>query len=131
MKKLSDRETEIMMVIWAADNVLHTGQILRELNLVEPRKLQPVQVFLRRLCEKEMVRCDKIGHLNFYTPIVDQETYRKFETHRFIQRLFCNSPGNLLLSLFRYNELDMKDWTDVKEKLEKDPPPAMPEDKQS
>ena len=83
-KKLSEAELDVMLVIWNAQESLDTGEIVRKLK--QGKKLQAVQVLLGRLVNKGYVSCEKIGRLNYYTPLVPQAAYRTAETETFVEK---------------------------------------------
>lgn len=117
MERLTDREIEIMLVIWSkqgdetwTDGKIPTGEILAGLKLTYAKRyLQPVQVVLRRLCKKGVLECEKIRNVNYYRPLINEEEYRKFETGIFIDRLYGSNARNLVLSLVKYEQLSDDD----------------------
>ena len=74
LKRLSESELDIMLIIWRAPEALDTGKIARRLQ--KGWKIQAVQVILGRLVNKGYVSCEKIGRLNYYTPLVPQMCIR-------------------------------------------------------
>lgn len=118
MDRLTDREIEIMHAIWESENdKVPTGEILKYLNQTKKRYLQPVQVVLRRLCDKNVLECNKIGHLNYYVSLIDPEEYRKYETGTFIERLYKGKPENLMMALIEEADLGKEAIQEMRKKL--------------
>lgn len=118
MDRLTDREIEIMHAIWESENdKVPTGEILKHLNQTKKRYLQPVQVVLRRLCDKNVLECNKIGHLNYYVSLIDPEEYRKYETGTFIERLYKGKAENLMLALIEEADLGKEAIQEMRKKL--------------
>jgi predicted transcriptional regulator len=84
------------------------------------QELQPANaaVLLNRLAGKQFVKCEKIGRLNYYTPLVDVEEYRVCEAGGMIERLYENSPAKLFAALFKNNALDENEIAELKRLLE-------------
>lgn len=118
MKKLPDSELSVMLAIWSAKKTVHTGEIFESLRGISEWKIQTVQMFLSRLTEKGFLSCEKLGRLNYYTPLVDEAAYREQETSLFVQRLFSGSPKSLIAALVKKSRLSGDDIEDIKRLLE-------------
>ena len=70
LKRLSESELDIMLIIWRAPEALDTGEIARRLQ--KGWKIKDVQVILGRLVNKGYLACEKTGRLNYYTPLVTE-----------------------------------------------------------
>ena len=81
LKRLSESELDVMLVVWRAQEALDTGEVARRLQ--KGWKIQAVQVVLGRLVKKGYLSCEKIGRLNYYTPLVAEADYRAAETETF------------------------------------------------
>lgn len=114
MKKLPDAELEVMLAIWKSERPMHTGEILKRLPPEKQGRIQALQVLLGRLAEKGFVDCEKIGRLNYYTPLVPEQEYRSLETATFIERLYGNSPARLVAALVREGSLDEQTLAEIR-----------------
>ena len=117
-KKLSEAELDVMLVIWNAQESLDTGEIVRKLK--QGKKLQAVQVLLGRLVNKGYVSCEKIGRLNYYTPLVTEADYRAAETETFVEKLYRNSPKSLIAALVQSQPLSKEDLEEIRALLDRE-----------
>lgn len=99
MKSLPDSELKVMKIIWKYQSQMSTGEILAELKEEVDWKLSTLQVILTRLTEKGFLKNEKIGRINYYSPIVDYSKYTKHETNNFIKKMYDNSSKKLIASL--------------------------------
>lgn len=118
-KKLPDSELEIMRCIWLHETPTHIGEIMERLDPGKKRPYQAVQTLLGRLVEKGFLRCEKLGRLNYYTPLVELEAYRNSETASFVERMYANSPVRLIAALVRDTELSDQERDEIRRILEK------------
>lgn len=118
--RLPDRELQVMQVIWKENREVHTGEIVENLRLEKPIKLQALQVILARLVGKNFLSCKKLGRLNYYKALVMQEVYKNNETHLFLERLYCNSTKSLIVSLIKDNDITKEDIAEIKKLLEEE-----------
>lgn len=120
MKKLSESELDVMLVIWNAEEALDTGEIVRRLAPQYDWKLQAVQVFLSRLVKKGFLRCEKLGRLNYYAPLVAESAYRAHETASFVEKLYRNSPKSLIAALVQSQPLSGEELQEIRELLDRE-----------
>ena len=118
MKRLSESELDVLLVIWHSGETMDTGEIARSLR--RDWKIQAVQVVLSRLVQKEYLSCEKIGRLNYYTPLVAEADYRTRETERFIEKLYRNSPKNLIAALVQSQSLSEEDLREIRDLLDRE-----------
>ena len=115
LKRLSESELDIMLIIWRAPEALDTGKIARRLQ--KGWKIQAVQVILGRLVNKGYVSCEKIGRLNYYTPLVPQAAYRAAETETFVEKLYRKS---LIAALVQSQPLSKEDLEEIRALLDRE-----------
>ena len=118
LKRLSESELDIMLISWRAPEALDTGKIARRLQ--KGWKIQAVQVILGRLVNKGYVSCEKIGRLNYYTPLVPQAAYRAAETETFVEKLYRNSPKSLIAALVQSQPLSKEDLEEIRALLDRE-----------
>ena len=119
IKRLPDSELEVMLIIWRHSEAIHTGEILQILNAKKQSNLQTVQSTLNRLLNKGFVHCDKVGRLNYYTPLIDENKYRDQETETFIERMYHNSPAKLITALLSKQGMSEDEIEEIRQMLEK------------
>ena len=112
LKRLSESELDVMLVVWRAQEALDTGEVARRLQ--KGCKIQAVQVVLGRLVKKGYLSCEKIGRLNYYTPLVAEADYRAAETETFVEKLYRNSPKSLIAALVQSQPLSKEDLEEIR-----------------
>ena len=112
LKRLSESELDVMLVVWRAQEALDTGEVARRLQ--KGWKIQAVQVVLGRLVKKGYLSCEKIGRLNYYTPLVAEADYRAAETETFVEKLYPNSPKSLIAALVQSQPLSKEDLEEIR-----------------
>lgn len=117
-KRLPDSELEVMLIIWDGEGAVSTSDIMRSMK--KKKSIQQVQNSLNRLESKGFLECQKIGRLNYYTPLVPLEAYRSQETVSFLDKLYQNSGGKLFAALIETNALSAADIEEIKNFLGKD-----------
>ncbi len=117
-KRLPDAELEVMLLIWQSLESIDTGELLQRLRQRKDCNLQMLQSTLNRLVSKQFIKCEKIGRLNYYTPLVNVEDYRIHEAGGMIEKLYENSPAKLFATLFKSNSLSEEDIEALKKLLE-------------
>lgn len=116
LKRLPDSELEVMIIIWDGKGHVSTSDIMQQLG--ETKKVQMIQSYLSRLEEKGFVKCEKIGRLNHYTPLITIEAYREQETDNLVEKLYKNSPTKLFTTLLQSNSIKAEDIAEIKRILE-------------
>ena len=117
LKRLSESELDVMWVVWRAQEALDTGEVARRLQ--KGWKIQAVQVVLGRLVKKGYLSCEKIGRLNYYTPLVAEADYRAAETETFVEKLYRNSPKSLIAALVQSQPLSKEDLEEIRALLDR------------
>lgn len=117
LKRLSESELDVMLVVWRAQEALDTGEVARRLQ--KGWKIQAVQVVLGRLVKKGYLSCEKIGRLNYYTPLVAEADYRAAETETFVEKLYRNSPKSLIAALVQSQPLSKEDLEEIRALLDR------------
>ncbi len=117
LKRLSESELDVMLVVWRAQEALDTGEVARRLQ--KGWKIQAVQVVLGRLVNKGYLSCEKIGRLNYYTPLVAEADYRAAETETFVEKLYRNSPKSLIAALVQSQPLSKEDFEEIRALLDR------------
>lgn len=103
MKKLTDREADVMTAIWESPNEkVSTGEILKTIQQAQRNALQTLQVILKRLVTQGFIVCEKARLTNLYTAIISQEDYLDFATNNFILHHYPNlTPDKFIIKMVR------------------------------
>lgn len=118
IKRLPDAELVVMQVVWRApETPVPSTWITAQLK--EQWKQTSVLTFLSRLCEKEFLKCEKLGKVNVYTPLIDENCYRSQESVSFLQRFYHGSVRNLVAALTGTGDLNQEDLEELRDFLEK------------
>ena len=117
LKRLSESELDVMLVVWRAQEALDTGEVARRLQ--KGWKIQAVQVVLGRLVKKGYLSYEKIGRLNYYIPLVAEADYRAAETETFVEKLYRNSPKSLIAALVQSQPLSKEDLEEIRALLDR------------
>lgn len=114
MNLLTDREVDVMMIIWESPSVpTSTGEIFSAINLAKRNSLQTLQVVLRRLCDKGMLTCEKGKQMNYYRALVTKEDYLAFSTDNFLAYHFHGSIKRQIGLLVKSGKLTNQDLNDL------------------
>lgn len=74
---------------------------------------------LRRMEEKELVKCEIVGKGKSYTPTVGQEEASFIETKSFLNRVYRGSVGLMMSAMARRQELSDQDIAELRDILAK------------
>jgi len=91
IRRLPDRELELMQVIWHCEPPVSRPEI--EARLSKERQLAPTTIltFLTRLCEKGFLAVERHGKSNGYTPLISEKAYLAQESRSILNRLYGGS----------------------------------------
>ena len=116
MKKIheiSGAELTVMQVLWKNNRAMKVQEVCDELE-GQNLEYRTVATLLMRMKEKGAVTMTKENNVNYYTPVLDKDTYTKSQTKTFVQRLYNGSVKDLAVSLFRSNEMSKEDIEEIR-----------------
>lgn len=108
---------ELMRLLWEEDGPITSTELLERLPAGQ-WKTTTVLTFLTRLAEKGMVRVEKRGKNNFYSPDVTEEEYRAQETKGFLADMHGGSVKSLIASLYDADGLTPAELEELRRWLE-------------
>lgn len=117
MKKLSEREEEIMSILWNKGPLF-----VREIvdSMPEPRPhFNTVATFLKGLEAKGWVKKEFLGNANRYHAIRELEAYREKSLKSMISRFFGGSSFNLVSTLTRDDSISADELRELIDIIEK------------
>ena len=120
MKRLPESELEIMMIIWKYNRPVNRMEI--EEHLKKDVAAPTILSFLNRLEAKGFVSVEKIGKINWYTPLVKEEEYLQKESRNILRRMYQNSLKNFVTALYDGEGLSSQDLEDLKAFIEEKSP---------
>lgn len=118
MQRLTDRELEIMLVIWEiGEEAISTGEILEILKARYKRYLQPMQVVLKRLLKKGFLKSEKKLQ-NHYTPLCTYEEYMCFSMKDYLIRNYPDKADiDRAMSALRHMGLTEEEYEEIVKRL--------------
>ena len=117
-QKMSEAETEIMRLIWAAPDTVTSAGIIKELSEKKEWKPSTIWTFLGRLVEKGLVTAYKVGKTNYYTPALTEDEYRREETKQFLNSVHGGSVKSFFAALNAGKDLKSGELEELKQWLE-------------
>jgi BlaI family penicillinase repressor len=117
MKKLSDSELDIMMVIWQAREPVkssYVGECLKEKEWAQTTLLS----FLSRMVDKGFLQCENQGKVNQYTPLIKEEDYFKSHSKNYFQKFYGSSIKNMVAELYQNKVISDQDLEELKKYIE-------------
>jgi predicted transcriptional regulator len=111
MKALSDREQEVMNVIWEVRSCC-VDDVLQHLPDPKPA-YTTVQTFMKILEEKEFLTHKREGKKFIFYPVIEKPEYNRWYLKHMKESLFGGSAKSLLNTFIRDNELTESDISDL------------------
>lgn len=113
---ISKSEMEIMKIVWSENGPMTTAQILKSLNTTW--KHTTVLTFLKRLTDKGVLKCERVGKTNCYYPLVSESEYKNEQTREFMSELHSGSVKNFLTALYSEKRPSKDEIEEIKEWFE-------------
>lgn len=117
MKKLSDAELEIMLVLWQAEGPVTSGQVRDALRGKRDWALSTLMSALDKLGKHGFVHCDRSTRTNLYSPAIGEGEYKAWEGKTFLEKLYGSSLKNLVTSLYEEEALSEGDLAELERYL--------------
>lgn len=119
MKELSEKEMELMEILWQNQ----TGLTMRDLyeQIPEPRShFNTVSTFVRRLEEEGFVEHEEIkGRLFKYKPAISRWEYERREQKSFLDRFFKGSGIDFVKHLFAEEQITKEEIEELINQINK------------
>src|SRR5688572_7029145 len=114
-RTLTDAEHRIMEVIWRKGSAT-VADVTQELN--DTFAYTTVLTVMRILRAKGYLACRKSGRAHVYSPKVDRDAAAKKAVRQLLTKFFAGSPGELVLSFLRDEELSPEELEKLKKKID-------------
>lgn len=113
-EKISDSELEVMRLLWEAGTPLPISDI--RIVLHERKGWEPttVKTLVNRLLSKEVIAQEK-RKVFYYRPLLSQEEYKGWATHRLIDKLYRGSARSLVAALVHSDSLSDEDIRELRD----------------
>ena len=117
MPKISEAEYEIMKAVWK-NAPISTNEVVE---LFEGRNWSPktVQTLLARLVKKGALGYEKRGRVFVYSPLIDEEEYRREESSSFLKKFYNGALNSMVLNFIDGDKLSPDDIDELTRILEK------------
>lgn len=117
-QKMSESEMAVMQLIWVANDKITSAQIIEELGEKKNWKPSTIWTFLGRLTEKGIIKAEKVGKTNYYTPALSENEYRQEETKQFLNSVHGGSVKSFFAALNGANGLNASELEELKQWFE-------------
>lgn len=111
MKKLTNKEEEIMIILWDLKQAF-VKDVLAEFKMEKPH-YNTLSTMIRNLEEKGYVAHTAFGNTHQYYPIVTKEVYRKRFMNQAIEDYFSNSYKNLVSFFASEEKISIADLKEI------------------
>ena len=117
MPKISEAEYEIMKAVWK-NAPISTNEVVE---LFEGGNWSPktVQTLLARLVKKGALGYEKRGRVFVYSPLIDEEEYRREESPSFLKKFYNGALNSMVLNFIDGDKLSPDDIDELTRILEK------------
>lgn len=115
-RTLTDGEHRIMTVLWNKGSAT-VAEVAEALAGKDGSAYNTVLTMMRIMRDKGYLSCRKEGRAHVYTPRVDQDAAARKAVRHLLSRFFGGSPGELVLSFLRDEELSPGELDDLKRRI--------------
>lgn len=119
IRKLPDRELEVMQAVWAAPNPCNRAEIRSGLNSSRELAETTLLTMLSRLAEKGFLKIHKEGRSSVYAPLISREDYLASQSSRFFRKL-CGGSISSLANALCSSGLTKEELDELRRLLEED-----------
>ena len=111
MEKLTNKEEEIMQVLWDLEKAF-VKEVLPE---IKDQKLHynTVSTIVRILENKNFVGYRKQGRGHIYYPLIEKDSYSKFSMTKLLNNYFDGSVKSMLSFFVKKNDLSVRELEEV------------------
>ncbi|NJB72539.1 putative transcriptional regulator [Saonia flava] len=117
MQKLTNKEEEIMKILWRLQKAF-VKEILSEIEEEKPH-YNTLSTIVRNLEDKKYVGHEAFGNTHRYFPIVTKEAYRKKYINSTISDYYDNSYKSLVSFFAKEEKISVEELKDIIDLIEK------------
>lgn len=118
MRKLNQREEQIMQILWRLERAF-VKEICAELAAPKP-PTTTVSSVVRKLEAEGWIEHEAFGKTHRYFPVIKQEEYIKSSFKRMVNNYFDGSPSRLLSFFAKAEKVEAEELQRLLEELESD-----------
>jgi BlaI family penicillinase repressor len=115
---LTDAEHRIMEIVWRKSEAT-VADVADALEGKDGTAYTTILTMMRILRDKGYLTCRKSGRAHIYRPRVDRETAARKAVRQLLTKFFAGSPGELVLSFLREEELSPAELDELKRRIHK------------
>jgi len=115
-RTLTDGEHRIMEVMWEKGSAT-VAEVAEALAGKDGTAYTTILTMMRIMRDKGYLRCRKEGRAHVYIPRVDRDTAARKAVRQLLGKFFAGSPGELVLSFLRDEEISLKEIDELKRKI--------------
>jgi predicted transcriptional regulator len=117
MEKLTNKEEEIMRVLWELKKAF-VKEVITELPNPKPH-YNTISTIIRNMEEKGFIKHEAFGKSHRYYPAISKEEYKKTFMHKTIQHYFEDSYKNVVSFFAREEKISVKELKEIISIIEK------------
>jgi predicted transcriptional regulator len=118
MEKLTNREEDIMQVLWKLQKAF-VKEVVEQMPNPKPH-YNTVSTIIRKMEDKGFIKHTAFGNTHQYYPIIDKETYKKSFMQNTINNYFENSYKNLVSFFADEEKISVKELKEIIALIEKE-----------
>lgn len=115
MKQLTQREEQIMQILWKLRTAF-VKEIIMEMDDPKP-PYNTVSSIIRKLESEGIVAHEAFGKTHRYYPVLQKEDYKKSTIQRLVDDYFGGSPEQILSYFVKEEKLDAEEINNLLEQL--------------
>jgi len=117
MEKLTNKEEEIMRVLWKLKQAF-VKEVVAELPEPKPH-YNTISTVIRNMEEKGFIGHNAFGKTHQYFPVVSKEEYKKTFMHKTIQHYFEDSYKNVVSFFAKEDKISVSELKEIISIIEK------------
>ncbi len=117
MEKLTNKEEEIMQVLWRLKKAF-VKEVVAELSEPKPH-YNTISTVIRKMEEKGFVKHQAFGNTHQYYPAISMEDYRKGYMQKTINNYFENSYKNVVSFFAKEEKISVAELKEIIRLIEK------------
>jgi predicted transcriptional regulator len=114
---LTDAEHRIMEVLWRKGSAT-VAEVVEELEGKNGTAYTTILTLMRILRAKGYLTTQKDGRAHVFTPKVNREAAARSAVRQLLTKFFAGSPGELVLSFLREEEISPEELDELKRKIQ-------------
>lgn len=95
LPQISEAEYEVMKVVWR-EAPISTNAVTEILTQKTSWSPKTIQTLLKRLVNKKALTYEKQGRVFVYTPLIEEKSYVRQQSHSFLKRYFDGDMSRML-----------------------------------